>query len=70
MSRRAIIVILSAVSALNLIALTVNFSLPSRAAVGGLMYQDLIHDDDFTRAVKSIAESCAVNVDLGKLKCQ
>jgi len=48
----------------------IEISMPSRAAGGGLTYQDLIRDSDFTRAVKSIAESCTVNVDIGKLKCQ
>jgi hypothetical protein len=57
-------------SALNLIALAVNLSLPSRAAVGGQGYQDLLNDSNFTRAVKSIAESCTVNVDIGRLNCQ
>lgn len=70
MSRSATILTLCVVSALNLAALVVNLSLPSRAAAGSLSYQDLVDDSNFTRAVKSIAESCAVNVDLGKLKCQ
>lgn len=69
MSRSAKILTLAVISALNLVALAVNLALPSRAAVAGLTYQDLVHDSDFTRAVKSIAQSCAVNVDLGKLKC-
>jgi hypothetical protein len=46
------------------------FSQPSRAAVRGMSYQDLLRDPDFTRAVKTIAEQCSVNVDLAKLKCQ
>jgi hypothetical protein len=33
-----------------------------------MSYQDLLRDPDFTRAVKTIAEQCSVNVD--KLKCQ
>jgi len=41
----------------------------SRAAVGGMSYQDLMRDPDFTRAVKSIAEQCSVNVDIARLKC-
>jgi hypothetical protein len=69
MSRRALFAILSLLSALNVIALAVNVPLPSRAAVGGMSYQDLVRDPDFTRAVKSIAEQCKVNVDLATLKC-
>ena len=69
MSRRAMFAILSLLSALNVIALAVNVSLPSRAATGGMSYQDLVRDPDFTRAVKAIAEQCKVNVDLATLKC-
>ena len=70
MSRSTIIATLSVLSVLNLIALALNFSLPSRGAVDGLTYQELVHNSDFARAVKSIAESCAVNVDIGRLNCQ
>jgi len=63
------VAILSLLSALNVIALAVNVSLPSRAAVGGMSYQDLMRDPDFTRAVKSIAQECKVNVDVAKLTC-
>jgi hypothetical protein len=69
MSRRAMFAILSLLSALNVIAFAVNVSLPSRAAVGGMDYQDLMRDPDFTRAVKSIAQECKVNVDIAKLTC-
>jgi hypothetical protein len=70
MSRTAILVaLLCLLSALNLFALIINNSPPSRAAVGGMSYQDLVRDPDFTRAVKSIAEQCKVNVDLATLKC-
>ena len=51
------------------IALIVNISQPSRAAVGGMSYQELMRDPDFTRAVKSIAQACKVNVDIAKLVC-
>jgi hypothetical protein len=67
MSRRAIFAILSLLSALNVIALAINVSLPSKAAVGGMSSQDLMRDPDFTRAVKSIAQECAVNIDVAKL---
>jgi hypothetical protein len=69
MSRRAINAMLCVMCALNVIALVVNISLPSRAAVGGMNYEQLVRDPDFTRAVKSITEACAVNIELGKLKC-
>lgn len=45
-------------------------SQPSKAPVRGMSYQDLLRDPDFTRAVKTIAEQCSVNVDIAKLKCQ
>jgi len=61
--------LLCLLSALNLIALILNLSQVSRAAVGGMSYQDLLRDPDFTRAVKSIAEQCTVNVDIARLKC-
>ncbi|WP_407174898.1 hypothetical protein [Bradyrhizobium sp. STM 3562] len=73
MSVRANVILTSflcLLGALNAFALIVNLSQPSRAAVRGMNYQNLIHDPDFTRAVKSIAEQCSVNVDLAKLKCQ
>jgi hypothetical protein len=73
MSHRAKIIwitLLCSLSALNLVALAVNLSQPSMAAVRGMSYQSLLRDTDFTRAVKTIAEQCSVNVDLAKLKCQ
>jgi hypothetical protein len=70
MSRSKIIVTLSVVSALNLIALAANLCLPARAAGGGSNYQDLMRDNDFVRAVKSIVESCTVNLDIDRVKCQ
>jgi len=57
------------VERLNVIALVLNLSQVSRAAVGGMNYQNLLRDPDFTRAVKSIAEQCTVNVDIVRLKC-
>jgi hypothetical protein len=57
-------------SALNVAALVLNLSWPARAAVRGMSYQDLMRDPDFTRAVRTIAEQCTVNVDIAKLKCQ
>lgn len=70
-SRTSIVLItLCLLSALNAVALVLNLSQPSVAAVRGMSYQDLMHDADFTRAVKTIAEQCSVNVDIAKLKCQ
>jgi hypothetical protein len=63
------IALLCFLSALNAIALIVNLSQPSRAAVGGMSYQELVNDADFVRAVKSIAQDCKVNVDIAKLVC-
>jgi hypothetical protein len=67
---KMILITLSLLNALNAVALAFNLSQPARAAVRGMSYQDLLRDSDFTRAVKTIAEQCSVNVDLAKLKCQ
>jgi hypothetical protein len=64
-----VLALLCLLSALNAIALIVNLSQPTRAAVGGMSYQELVRDPDFTSAVKSIAQNCNVNVDTGKLVC-
>ncbi len=61
--------LLCVLSLLTAIALVVNLSQSSKAAVGGMSYQDLVNDPDFTRAVKSIVESCKVNVDIAKVNC-
>jgi hypothetical protein len=50
-------------------ALIVNLSQPSRAAVGGMTYEDLVRDPDFTRAVKTIAQDCKVNAIIAALVC-
>jgi hypothetical protein len=67
--RLTLMVVLCLFTTLNLGALILNVSPPSRAAVAGMSYQDLIRDPDFTRAVQSIAQECRVNVDLAKLVC-
>jgi hypothetical protein len=64
-----VVALLCVLSGLNAVALMVNLSQPSRAAVGGMAYEALVRDPDFTRAVKSIAEGCKVNVDIAKLVC-
>jgi hypothetical protein len=63
------VVVLCLLSGLNASFLLMNMSQQSRAAVGGMSYEQLIRDPDFMRAVKSIAEACKVNVDIGKLVC-
>ena len=73
MSRRTtntLLVLLCLLSALNGITLVLNISSPLRAALGGMSYQELINDADFTRAVKAIAQECKVNIDLAKLTCR
>jgi hypothetical protein len=44
MSHRAIDAMLCVMCALNVIVLVVNISLPSRAAVGGMNYEQLVRD--------------------------
>ena len=64
-----VLMLLCLLSGLNAIVLIINLTQPSRAAVGGMSYQDLMRDLDFARAVKSIAQECSVNVDIAKLIC-
>jgi hypothetical protein len=61
--------LLCLLSGLNAVALIVNLSQSSGAAVGGFSYEDLMHDPDFTRPVKTVAQGCKVNVDIAKLVC-
>ena len=73
MLSRTIIVLMTVaclLSAVNAVTLLMNFSAPAKAAVGGMKYQNLLNDRDFTRAVKTIAEQCDVNVDLAKVICR
>ena len=67
---KIILITLCLLSALNAVALVLNVAQPTWAAVRGMSYQDLLRDSDFTRAVKTIAEQCSVNVDIAKLKRQ
>ena len=72
MSTRAlpvIVTLLCLLSALNAIVLFLNLSQPSKAAVGGMSYQQLVNDSDFVRAVKTVAQDCRVNVDIAKVVC-
>ena len=72
MSRKimtALLSLLCLLTALNISGLVVNLSVPARAAIAGMSYQELARDPDFTRAVLSIVQKCKVNVDLAKLDC-
>ncbi len=72
MSRKlmtALLSLLCLLTALNLSGLVLNLSVPARAAIAGMSYQELVRDPDFTRAVISILQKCKVNVDLAKLEC-
>jgi len=61
--------LLGLLSLFNPIALVLTNSQSSKAAVEGMKYEDLMRDPDFTRAVKSIAQQCKVNVDVAALQC-
>jgi hypothetical protein len=63
------LVLMCLLAALNAGGLILNFSGPSRAAVAGMSYQDLVRDPDFARAVQSIVQECQVNVDVARLRC-
>jgi hypothetical protein len=72
MSRKlmtALLSLLCLLTALNLSGMVLNLSVPARAAIAGMSYQELVRDPDFTRAVISIVQKCKVNVDLAKLDC-
>jgi hypothetical protein len=64
-----VLVLLCLLSGLNGIALIVNLSRPSQAAVGGMTYEDLVRDPDFARAVKTIAQDCKLNIIIAALVC-
>jgi hypothetical protein len=70
MSVRAVTIILLVLTGINVIAVAINISSISRAAVAGLGVQELVSDADFAGAVKSIVEKCRVNVDLARVSCQ
>ena len=69
MSRKTALVLMCLLTVLNVGIVIFNTSAPSRAAVGGMTYQDLMNDPDFARAVKAVASTCKVNVDLATLNC-
>ena len=68
-NRRLIFAFIGAATALNLLMLVLNISLPSRAAVSGINYKALASDDDFKKAVQTVVEACTVNANLGKVFC-
>ena len=69
MSLRVMVTALLVLTALNVLALSINLAQQSKSAPGGMSYQELLRDADFIRAVKSVAEACAVNIELAKLQC-
>jgi hypothetical protein len=60
----AAFVILGLLTVLNLGFLAIGISAPSKAGNSGLA-----DNPDFARAVKSIVETCKVNVDFATIKC-
>jgi len=68
MSRGAKIA-LGFLTAFNATALVIDVSLPTKAAIGGKSYEELVGDPDFTRAVQSVVKKCKVNVDIAKVEC-
>ena len=56
-------------AALNLVAAAVGVSQQSKAAPDTMNYEQLIKNRNFARAVKSIIETCRVDVDIGKVLC-
>jgi hypothetical protein len=69
MSKTVIMVTICVLLALNLIVSIMNFSGPSKAAVAGMTFKSLTSDADFVKAVKAIAGTCKVNVDLARVEC-
>ena len=70
MSRRAKIALVL-LSAFNAIALAINISsLAGAAVVEGMVYENLVADPDFTRAVQAIVQKCKVNVDTATVICR
>lgn len=69
MSRTLALVLFGILTIFNVLTLVIGVSQPSNAEVAGMTFEQLVKDHDFSRAVKSVVESCEVNVDLGKLRC-
>ena len=62
-------VALITLAVLNTLALAINISRPTKAAVGAKSYEDLLDDPDFTLAVQAVVERCKLNLDIAKLQC-
>jgi hypothetical protein len=56
-------------TALNVLALLIHISVPTRAAIGGKSYEDLVEDPDFTLAVQAVVEKCKVKIDIARVGC-
>ena len=67
--RAMLLVIIPVATALNVVVLAVNLSLPSRAAVSGMDAKALAADADFRKAVQAIIVECKVNVGIDKIRC-
>ncbi len=67
---RKMIVLLVVLTALNAAMFLGNLSGAARAAWTGASAKELLHDANFTGAVKTIIGRCTVNVDLAKVLCQ
>jgi hypothetical protein len=61
--------ILLVLTVVNVCVLVLNVLPAARAALAGARYKELIHDPDFTHAVKYVVERCRVNVDLARVLC-
>jgi hypothetical protein len=68
MSRKTKSVLL-VLTTLSAIALAINISLPTQAAIDGKSYEDLVSDQDFVLAVQDIMQRCRVNVDIARKGC-
>jgi hypothetical protein len=62
-------VVLIVLTVLNALALAINISRPTKAAIGAKSYEDLLDDSDFTLAVQAVVEKCKLNLDIAKLQC-
>ncbi|WOH70659.1 hypothetical protein RX330_20390 [Bradyrhizobium sp. NDS-1] len=61
MKSAVVVVLLVALTAVNVGAALVNFASKARADVAGMDYMELKRDRDFRRAVQSIVEGCSLN---------
>jgi len=66
---RKMMAVLAVLTALNAAMFIGNMSSAARAAWSGASTKELLHDANFTRAVKTIIGRCQVNIDLAKVLC-